>query len=300
MIRRKPLLFFTVVFSFLALFSVTGTWAECPDSVDPDFKWFDCNKYRIEFVDVVVDKCSDDDSKKCTFITTSLSRRNGSKTLSHTAVLQRENIEIVDVTCTSQLGRTCTYVKKDTGRGDDSSGFGVYQTAVDTYVLTWDAPPEIGDTAKITVEARGTDLIAGSPLDQLHKVGSKFTDQVFGAIVALEEPCVPPPPVGAKAPTQCVVLLDGTEPQNTAGEIWATSYVADEYNIPIASSVYFHNTLDCSGDAIEPDSRTFDEFNVYSTGGPGQPNYSFTVRIASPACIRFWCAGYLVQIGCGT
>lgn len=106
--------------------------------------------------------------------------------------------------------------------------------------------------------------------------------------------CESPTPLGASLPAQCVVLLNGTEANNPEHEIAAVYYQTDQSNVPIISSIKFHATLDCSDVGKPPDSVTADD-TVYSTGGPGQPNISFTVSISSPAFIEFWTGSYWVR-----
>jgi hypothetical protein len=198
-------------------------------------------------------------------------RKNGSKTLSHTALLKRADIELVNVTCSPT---TCTYVEKDTARGDDSTGFGIYQTLIDTILVTWtDSGPPIGSTEEITLEARGTDWVAGRPLDQLHKVGSKFTDQVFGALVSLDEPCVPDLGPGSYAEYHCESvnrdLLGGisvayyTDIVTGCIDLTTVQYYSYDYDLPQGDESW-----NCNGTKLEMSGVQTTDINWCSQ--PGQ------------------------------
>lgn len=189
MLKRKSLLLIAAVIATIALFSVAEVWAtgscnsSCPDIVDPDGKFFECNKYRVEASDPVINNCSDK-SGKCTSITYTVIRKEGSRKLDYVAFLHRANIELVSVECTNP---ECTYTEVTDGAGDYRL-FGKFQTAQNTIKVNWGVGPAIGTPGTITVESRGEKLTV-SPLDQLYKIKWKFRfcDQVFGALIAADK-----------------------------------------------------------------------------------------------------------------
>ena len=190
MLKRKSLVLSAAIIATIALFSVAKVRATgycdptCPDIVDPEGKFFECNNYRVEASDPKIAPCSDDEGQ-CTLITYYVLRKPHSKPLRYAALLHNANIELVGVTCDPE----CTFKYITDGRGD-SRQFGRFQTSQNTIKVYWgEHEPVIGTPAKIKVESRGNRLTI-SPNDQLYKVKHrlKFCDQVFGALIAVDEP----------------------------------------------------------------------------------------------------------------
>jgi hypothetical protein len=292
MLKRKPILFFTLAFAIVALFGVTEVMAFCdfcnPDPPDLPIS-VTAGGFTIELVSIAEEAggCTQYDpdtslpigpTAPCYRWNWNIYNEGSPGSLSGLNFLA---LFIPDCECTDPyvyfdlgdgVGDPDNAKIYPVGAGEPTANLGRYNKSTYIFKLT----PNSYLMSFVTT----TDVVTTIPMALA--TGRKNNMTSFeGPGPGCTHPEIPPcePPAGASAPSQCVVMLNGTEPQNTAGEQWSVSFQADKYGVPIATSVLYHRNLTCAEPNLEPGTIIFDPLQVYSSGGPNQPNVTYTVKI---------------------
>jgi len=295
MLKRKPLLFFTVMFAVVTLFAATQAGANgdpcvpnpspgdgvCCDQERATFECFESGGYLVEILPDIAGNFPaivDGDS----VFSYSISKQNGAKKLLLVDLLVSVCDPGLVIESSSPNGRLFTG-----GQGGLITKFGRYLTGDDTWWWNYK-----GDGGEFSLTFEGH--VVANPNDMLLKTASLWWNWGRGQILA--PACAQSEIFGGAFTSgrECITVETGEFPIS----ISLTRNTAT--TIGNVLSVRMWRSTDCTRNAVEgdpvggnvPDISQPEGFR-FCTGGSGQKNECITLTADSPGCVDYYIGGTL-------